>query len=52
MVGSQLRGDLLLLLVAAIWGSAFIAQRLGMDHVGPLAFNGVRFAIGATGLLP
>ncbi len=51
-MGSRLRGDLLLLLVAAIWGSAFIAQRLGMDHVGPLAFNGVRFAIGALVLLP
>jgi drug/metabolite transporter (DMT)-like permease len=52
LVSSRLRADLLLFLVAAIWGSAFIAQRVGMDHVGPLAFNGVRFALGAIALLP
>jgi drug/metabolite transporter (DMT)-like permease len=44
--------DLLLLLTAAIWGFAFVAQRVGMDHVGPLAFNALRFALGAAALLP
>ncbi len=40
------KADLLLLLAAAIWGSGFVAQRLGMDHVGPMTFNAARFAIG------
>jgi drug/metabolite transporter (DMT)-like permease len=46
------RADGLLLLAAAIWGGAFVAQRVGMDHVGPLTFNGVRFALGVLTLLP
>jgi len=37
---------------AVIWGSAFVAQRVGMSYVGPLTFNGVRFALGALVLLP
>jgi len=48
----RLRADLLLLLAAAIWGFAFVAQRVGMRHVEPLTFNGVRFALGAVVLLP
>jgi drug/metabolite transporter (DMT)-like permease len=46
------RADLLLLLAAAIWGFAFVAQRLGMHDVGPLTFNAARFAIGAVVLVP
>jgi drug/metabolite transporter (DMT)-like permease len=52
MTGSVLKSNLLLLLTAAIWGFAFVAQRVGMDHVGPFTFNGVRFAIGALSLVP
>ncbi|HMM22322.1 MAG TPA: DMT family transporter [Selenomonadales bacterium] len=44
--------NLLLLLAAAIWGLAFVAQRVGMDHVGPFTFNGVRFALGSLSLVP
>ena len=46
------RADLLLLLTAAIWGFAFVAQSAGMKHVGPFTFNGIRFALGALTLLP
>lgn len=46
------QANLLLLLASAIWGVAFVAQRVGMRHVGPLTFNGVRFALGAAVLLP
>jgi len=49
---SVLKGNLLLLLTAAIWGFAFVAQRVGMEYVGPFTFNGVRFALGALSLLP
>ncbi len=52
MERSTLKADALLLLAAAIWGSGFVAQRLGMEHVGPYAFTGIRFAIGVIVLLP
>ncbi len=42
----------ILLLTAAIWGFAFVAQRLGMEHVGAFTFNAVRFALGSISLLP
>lgn len=48
----RLRGSLILLLVAMIWGTAFSAQRAGMDYIGPFTFNGVRFALGCISLLP
>jgi drug/metabolite transporter (DMT)-like permease len=44
--------NLLLLLAAVIWGFAFVAQRVGMRYVGPLTFNGLRFALGAAALAP
>lgn len=52
MKAVKLKGDLLLLLAAAIWGFAFVAQRMGMDYVGPFTYNGVRFSLGILVLLP
>lgn len=52
MQRNVLKADGLLLLTALIWGAAFVAQRVGMEHVGPLTFNGLRFALGAASLLP
>jgi len=46
------KSDLLLLLTAAIWGFAFVAQRAGMEFLGPFTFNGIRFALGSISLLP
>ena len=48
----RLKSNLLLLLAAAIWGFAFVAQRVGMDYIGPFTFSGVRFALGSLSLLP
>jgi len=48
----DLGASVLLLLAAAIWGFGFVAQRMGMAHVGPLVFNGVRFLLGALVLVP
>lgn len=48
----SLRSDLLLLITAAIWGFAFVAQRVGMEHLGPFTFNGIRFLLGAAALIP
>lgn len=47
-----LKGDLLLLLAALIWGTGFVAQRMGMDFVGPVTFTGLRFLLGGIVLLP
>ena len=48
----QLRGSVLLLITAIIWGVAFVAQDVGMDYWSPFAFNGIRNFIGAAVLLP
>ena len=37
---------------AFIWGTAFVAQSMGMDYLGPFTFNGVRSIIGGIALLP
>jgi drug/metabolite transporter (DMT)-like permease len=50
--GEQIRADVTLLVVAAVWGSAFVAQRMGMEQIGPFAFNATRFALGGLVLLP
>ena len=49
---SRLQANLLLTLIALIWGSAFVAQARGMELVGPLQFTGVRFLIGALVVAP
>lgn len=46
------QADLLLLLVALIWGFGFVAQRAGMEHIGPYTFNGIRFLLGSICLVP
>jgi drug/metabolite transporter (DMT)-like permease len=52
METSTVKSDALLLTTAVIWGFAFVAQRVGMDFVGPFVFNGVRFALGCLVLVP
>lgn len=52
MQSKALRADLLMLITAIIWGSAFVAQRVGMDAIGPFLFTGLRFCMGALVLLP
>jgi drug/metabolite transporter (DMT)-like permease len=50
-VPSAMMGNLLMVFTAAIWGFTFVAQKTGMDHLGPFMFNAVRFFIGATCLV-
>ena len=52
MRSQALRADFLMLITAMIWGTAFVAQRIGMDNIGPFVFTGLRFALGALALLP
>ncbi len=51
-MNKKLRGDLMLILTALIWGSSFVAQKSGMELIGPLAFNGIRTLIGGIVLIP
>lgn len=48
----QLRGSAFLLLATVIWGSAFVSQSIGMDHIGPFTFQAVRCFLAVIGLLP
>lgn len=52
MSKSKLKKTLMLLLTAAIWGFAFVAQSVGMDYIGPFTFNCVRSIIGGLVLIP
>lgn len=48
----QLRGSIALIIATIIWGSTFVAQSVGMDHIGPFTFQAIRCALGALILLP
>ncbi len=52
MNSQAIKADLLMLIAAVIWGFAFVAQREGMETMGPFLFNGVRFLIGVIALSP
>lgn len=52
MENKRVKANMILLLVAAIWGFAFVAQRVGAGYVGAFTFNGTRFFLGALSLLP
>ncbi len=49
---SGIGAEALLLLAAIVWGFAFVAQKAGMDNIGPMAYNGIRFLLGSICLLP
>lgn len=48
----QIYGSFLLLCTAFIWGSAFVAQRFGMDYIGPHTFNCIRSLLASAVLAP
>ena len=52
MYSQRLKADVTLLIVGAIWGSAFVAQRLAAAQVGVFLFNGLRFILAVLVLLP
>ncbi len=52
MQKEKIRNSILLLLTAVIWGTAVVAQSVGMDYIGPFTFNAARFLIGGTVLIP
>ncbi|MDR2132634.1 MAG: EamA family transporter, partial [Clostridiales Family XIII bacterium] len=50
-MNNAIKSTSVLMLAAMIWGFAFVAQRSGMEHVGPFFFNGVRTLLGALTLV-
>ncbi|MBQ1536685.1 MAG: DMT family transporter [Ruminococcus sp.] len=49
---TQLKGAVMLLLTALIWGMAFTAQSKGMESMGAFTFNAIRMLMGGAVLLP
>ena len=52
MTKKQWIADGLLLLTAAIWGFAFVSQKVGAAYVGAFTYNGIRFTLGGLVLWP
>ena len=52
MRNQKFRNNVMLVLTALIWGSAFVAQSVGMDYIGPFTFNSLRCFLGGIVLLP
>ena len=52
MKKEQIKGSAQLLLATLIWGCAFVAQSVGMDHLGPMTFQAIRSALAVLALLP
>ena len=52
MFSKQLFSNICLIVAALIWGTAFVAQTTGMEHIGPLTFTNLRFLIGGFIVLP
>lgn len=51
-MSTKMRGNLLLLITALVWGVSFVSQSIGMDYIGPNTFNGIRSLLGGLVLLP
>ena len=49
---NKLLSNFALFMTALIWGLSFVAQREGMEHLGPFSFNMLRSFLGALSLLP
>lgn len=51
-MNQKFKNNIMLVLTALIWGSAFVAQSVGMDYIGPFTFNSLRCFLGGIVLLP
>lgn len=48
----RMKGNIMLIIAALIWGFAFVAQSIGVDKIAPCTFNGLRIMVGCVSLLP
>lgn len=51
-MNKKLRSSFCLLTATLIWGTAFIAQSVGMDHIGPFTFQTIRCSLAILFLIP
>lgn len=51
-MNKKLKGNIILLITAIIWGVSFVSQSVGADHIGPNTFNGIRSFLGGMVLFP
>ena len=49
---TKLKSNIAILIATIIWGSTFVAQSIGMDHIGPFTFQAARCCLGGLILLP
>ena len=49
---NKFKGIILLTIATVIWGSTFVAQSVGMDHIGPFTFQAVRCFLAVFGMIP
>ena len=52
MKKKETTGSLMLFVTAMIWGSAFLAQQSGMEHIGPFTMQAIRYTLAGLALLP
>jgi drug/metabolite transporter (DMT)-like permease len=52
MFSKNIFSNICLIVASLIWGTAFVAQTTGMDHIGPLTFTNIRFLIGGLIVFP
>ena len=52
MKSQKLIGNIMLLIAALLWGTTFVAQSEGMDHMGPLTYQAARSVLGGAFLIP
>ncbi|MEG1548238.1 MAG: DMT family transporter [Clostridia bacterium] len=52
MKNKRIQSNIMLVITALIWGVSFVAQSIGMKHVGPFTFNAVRCILGGLVLIP
>lgn len=52
MANTKVKGNLILLITAVVWGISFVSQRSGMSYIKAFTFNGIRTMLGALVLIP
>ena len=52
MFSKRTYSNICLVAASLIWGTAFVAQTIGMEHIGPLTFTNIRFLIGGLIIFP
>lgn len=51
-MSDKFKGALSILLATIIWGSTFVAQSVGVEHIGPFTFLAVRCFLAVAALVP